>query len=118
MVTQVLDGTVEFEFYRPEAKQMFVAGDFNGWRETGLAMKKGADGRWRCRLRLAPGVYHFRYVGDGQWFNDYAAFGIDIGPYGINSVLKVDPPALTATSAAPTRAIRLNTSEPAETCAA
>ena len=44
------------------------------------------------RIRLAPGCYQFRYRGDNQWYTDYAAFGVEQTPYGLNSVLKVDPP--------------------------
>ena len=33
----------------------------------------------------------FRYLGDGQWYTDYAAFGLEYGPFGMNSVVKVEP---------------------------
>ncbi len=92
MVTQAPDGTVEFRFFRPEARRITLAGDFNGWHRTSLLMTKGHDGWWRYQLKLAPGCYQFRYLGDGQWYTDYAAFGVEHGPFGMNSVVKVDPP--------------------------
>ena len=55
-------------------------------------MTRGLDGWWRCRLRIAPGCYHFRYLSDGEWFMDYAAFGLDYGPFGLNSVVNVESP--------------------------
>lgn len=93
MVVQELDGTVEFSFFRPEAKEVALSGDFNGWHATSMPMTKDADGWWHYRFRLAPGLYQFRYLADGIWFTDYAAFGVERGPFGWNSVLKIDPPA-------------------------
>ncbi|HOW69192.1 MAG TPA: hypothetical protein PKY77_01210 [Phycisphaerae bacterium] len=90
MVTQLPDGSVEFTFYRPQARQVCLAGDFNAW-QTCFLMIRHLDGWWRCRLMLAPATYQFRYCADGIWFNDYAAFGLEHGPYGLNSVVKIDP---------------------------
>ncbi len=89
MVRQTPDGAVEFRFLRPEAAQVTLAGDFNGWQSCFL-MDKRPDGWWHCRLKLAPGEYQFRYQADGEWYNDYAAFGLEHGPFGLNSVAKVD----------------------------
>ncbi len=90
MVTQLPDGFVEFRFYRPGARQVTLAGEFNGWHETSLPMHLDKDGWWRYQLRLAPGYYQFRYVADGEWHTDYAAFGVEPGPFGLNSVVKVE----------------------------
>jgi 1,4-alpha-glucan branching enzyme len=94
MVTQRPDGTVQFEFFRPDAGHVSLAGEFNSWRTDGQRMKRGTDGWWRCDLRLMPGFYQFRYIADGQWYTDYAAFGVEPTPLGLNSVLKVDPPVV------------------------
>jgi 1,4-alpha-glucan branching enzyme len=90
MVTQTPNGKMLFEFHRPDIQQMAIAGDFNGWQHS-FQMLRGRDGWWRATIQLAPGTYRFRYIADGQWFTDYAAFGLEPGPYGWNSVLKVDP---------------------------
>lgn len=91
MVTQTPDGKMRFEFYRPKARQVAIAGDFNGWA-TSFQMTRGRDGWWRGQIELAPGLYRFRYCADDQWYTDYAAFGVEPGPLGWNSVLKVEPP--------------------------
>ncbi len=91
MVTQIPDGGVEFTFYRPNASQVAIAGDFNNWQTT-FFMTRLPDGRWQSRLQLAPGIYQFRYYADGEWFNDYAAFGLEHGPFGLNSVARVEAP--------------------------
>jgi 1,4-alpha-glucan branching enzyme len=94
MVTQMRNGFVEFRFYRPQAHQVCLAGEFNGWNLTGLPMAKCPDGWWNCQMRLAPGCYQFRYMSDGQWFLDYAAFGLEHGPFGLNSVVRVEAQAV------------------------
>ncbi|MCX5684550.1 MAG: hypothetical protein NT049_12800 [Planctomycetota bacterium] len=81
MVT-VTGKDVEFQFLRPNAKRVNLAGDFNGWRADEMAMQRGPDGVWRVVLRLPEGCFRFRYCADGQWFTDFAAFGVEPGPYG------------------------------------
>ncbi len=106
MVTQIPDGGVEFTFYRPSATQVAIAGDFNNW-QTSFQMSRLPDGRWQSRLKLAPGIYQFRYFADGEWFNDYAAFGLEHGPFGLNSVARVDPPRTPEPWQAPANAATL-----------
>ncbi|HPZ99176.1 MAG TPA: hypothetical protein PLT93_13650 [Phycisphaerae bacterium] len=91
MVTQTADGKIVFQFYRPGARSMVISGDFNGWQHS-FHMTRARDGWWRAQIELAPGTYRFRYLADGEWYTDYAAFGVEPGLFGWNSVLKVDPP--------------------------
>lgn len=88
MVT-VKGNIAEFIFFRPQAQQVFVAGDFNGWHETELAMIRGDDGYWRVAVLLPPGDFKFRYRCDGRWFTDFAAFGVEHGPFGWDSIVRV-----------------------------
>lgn len=92
MVTQKKDGNVEFRFFRPNAQRVSLCGDFNGWQDSYIFNRK-MDGWWECRLKLAPGVYQFKYKVDGEWYIDYAAFGLDEGPHGWSSVLQVTEPS-------------------------
>jgi len=96
MVTRLHNGGIEFRFYRPAARDVTVVGDFNGWHQTSLPMTRTPDGWWRCQVRIAPGCYHFRYLSDGEWFMDYAAFGLDYGPHGLSSVVSVESPPTAA----------------------
>jgi 1,4-alpha-glucan branching enzyme len=82
-VVSVVNGMVRFRFFRPQAKQVFLVGDFSNWNQ--LSMDKLIDGYWQLTLHLQSGVYKFRYMADRVWFTDFAAFGID----GLNSVVKV-----------------------------
>ena len=93
MVT--VDGEwVEFRFFRPKAGSVHLAGDFNGWRENELPMACRDDGYWQARVRLPVGEYKFRYCADGEWFTDYAAFGVEPGRFGLDSVVRVEQPVL------------------------
>jgi len=81
MVT-VSQSFVEFRFLRPGAKQVHLVGDFTSWRPGELPMHRTAQGYWSARVQLPGGCFRFRYCADGQWFTDFAAFGIEPGPYG------------------------------------
>jgi 1,4-alpha-glucan branching enzyme len=80
---------VEFNFFRPEAHQVCLVGDFNGWQIGATPMRGRRDGNWIVRLRLPAGHHRFRYHADGQWYTDFAAFGLDHGPFGTDSLLWV-----------------------------
>jgi 1,4-alpha-glucan branching enzyme len=86
------DGSVEFRFFRPNASQVCIAGDFNEWSGSGMRMQPQGDGWWLAQTPLPPGEYRFRYLADGKWFTDYAAHGVELGPAGWNGVLVVPGP--------------------------
>lgn len=92
MVTVEQD-QVEFRFYRPKAKQVYLAGDFNEWDQVLHPMMRTPEGYWLARMHLPPGEFSFRYCADGEWFSDYAAFGLRPGRFGLDSVVRVLPPA-------------------------
>ena len=72
----------EFRFFRPGVSRVAVVGDFNGWRQDALPMTRLPDGYWTAELCLPPGEFRFRYLADGHWYTDFAAFGVEPGPYG------------------------------------
>jgi 1,4-alpha-glucan branching enzyme len=88
MVT-VTEDYVEFRFFRPGAANVHLAGEFNNWRNGELAMAQAADGHWVARMKLPAGEFRFRYCADGEWFADYAAFGVEPGRFGLDSVVRV-----------------------------
>lgn len=93
MVSHGPEGRTVFRFYRPNARQVALAGEFNAWDESFL-MSGARDGWWEASLELAPGSYEFRYHVDGQWYTDYAAFGVTRTATGWNSVVHVEEPAI------------------------
>ncbi len=87
MVT--VDGEwVVFSFFRPQANRVHLAGEFNQWRQKDLPMVRDG-GYWKARLRLPPGEFRFRYCADGEWFADFAAFGVEPGRFGMDSIVRV-----------------------------
>ena len=88
-MVRVTDDWVEFAFYRPQADCVFLAGEFNQWRAGELPMIRTPKGYWRAKLRLPAGEFKFRYCADGEWFADYAAFGVEPGRFGLDSVVRV-----------------------------
>ena len=80
---------VEFSFFRPQARQVHLAGEFNNWQAGDLPMTRTEDGHWVARMRLPAGEFKFRYCADGEWFTDYAASGLTPGSFGLDSVVRV-----------------------------
>jgi 1,4-alpha-glucan branching enzyme len=83
------DGTVTFKFYRPEAADVKIVGDFTGWNAAPIEMTSAGDGWWTLGQLLSGGEYRFRYLADGQMFPDYASYGIEATKTGWNSVVVV-----------------------------
>ena len=88
-MVNVKEGWVEFCFYRPQAKQVSIAGEFNNWQTDELTMVRTDKGYWQAKMRLPAGEFRFRYCADGEWFTDYAAFGVQPTPYGLDSIVRV-----------------------------
>jgi 1,4-alpha-glucan branching enzyme len=61
---------VSFAYDAPEAKSVQLAGDFTGWQQAPLAMKKQRNGTWKATVSLPPGTYEYRLLVDGEWCND------------------------------------------------
>ena len=77
-------------FSAQEAKEVTVAGDFNGWSPNAAPLEKTGDGDWAVRLMLRSGQYEYRFVVDGRGCEDPRASGRAACPFGgFNSVLKV-----------------------------
>lgn len=56
-----------------EAREVFLAGDFNGWNPGACRMGGGGQGQFRAALPLLPGDYQYRFLVDGRWQNDPTA---------------------------------------------
>ena len=79
-----------FTFFGPEAREVNVAGNFNGWRPDATPLKNTDAGKWIVRLMLRSGQYEYRFVVDGRWSEDPRASQRVANPYGsFNSVLQV-----------------------------
>ncbi len=61
---------VTFSYTAPEAGTVLLAGDFTGWQQAPLPMKKSKSGVWKKTVSLVPGKYEYRLLVDGQWHDD------------------------------------------------
>lgn len=82
--------TVTFVLREPDAKQVMVCGEFNGWSPTATPMKGRGDGHWETTIVLAPGRYQYKFVVDGNWIPDPLARENVSNQQGtLNSVIEV-----------------------------
>lgn len=81
---------IKFSFTAPEAKEVYIVGDFNGWQISASSRMDAHNGVWRKKLNLKSGKYHYRFVVDGVWTEDNTNPEREMNPYGeMNSLLKV-----------------------------
>jgi len=74
----------------PNARKVALAGNFNGWNAGELFMDKTAGG-WQLPYALAPGVYEYKFIVDGEWIKDPSnPLVTDPGP-DANSILVFQP---------------------------
>jgi 1,4-alpha-glucan branching enzyme len=61
---------VTFCYSAPQAKSVLVAGDFTGWQQAPLSLKRDKSGVWKKTILLPPGRYEYRLLVDGEWRDD------------------------------------------------
>jgi 1,4-alpha-glucan branching enzyme len=62
---------VTFTVHAERGKTVYLAGDFNGWDPEGKKMAyKARNGLYSATVKLAPGVYQYKFVIDGAWCAD------------------------------------------------
>jgi 1,4-alpha-glucan branching enzyme len=81
---------ISLELVKSEAKEVYVAGSFNGWVPQKSPLSNTGNGRWVGNLAIGPGRYEYLFVVDGQWLPDPNARETVDNPFGgKNSVLVV-----------------------------
>jgi 1,4-alpha-glucan branching enzyme len=58
---------VEISCDARNAESVFLVGTFNAWNPSACPMKRSADGVWRVSLKVAPGIYEYKFLVDGEW---------------------------------------------------
>jgi hypothetical protein len=72
------------------AREVYLAGDFNNWSDRTLPMKRDGD-KWTCKVHLAPGKHKYKLIVDGQWITDPSNEAWEQNEYGTgNSVIWID----------------------------
>jgi hypothetical protein len=52
-----------------DASIVVLTGSFNNWSQSQLLFGR-EGGEWVCRTDLDPGVYHYKFIVDGNWLLD------------------------------------------------
>jgi len=73
---------VAFYFKAPEAKEVYIAGDFNNWRTDENSRMELENDTWIKKMALFPGRYRYRFVADGRWIEDPRNPTRIMNPYG------------------------------------
>lgn len=81
-------GTVFFCGAKPDAKVVFLVGEFNDWDTSAHRMIKRGS-RFQKTLRLKPGVYQYKFLIDGEWYADPEADQVPNEFGTMNSVIRV-----------------------------
>jgi len=69
-MAKILKQKIVFSYVAPEAQSVQLVGDFTGWEQSPVALRKSKTGLWKTTLSLAPGTYEYRLLVDGQWRDD------------------------------------------------
>jgi 1,4-alpha-glucan branching enzyme len=86
---KVMTRKVLFEFLSPEAKEVYLAGEFNRWDTHANTMERDKDGIWRTTLSLKPGRYEYRLLVDGNWENAPSCSGCVPNVFGSQNCVKI-----------------------------
>ncbi len=82
---------VEFSLSAPDAKEVFLAGEFNHWDIRSMPMKRGKDGNWKVQTGLSPGRYEYKFVVDNRWVEDLPGVELSANAFGTqNLILRVE----------------------------
>lgn len=74
----------------PDAKEVYIAGEFNNWKLDENSRMEQTNGCWTKRLSLNNGNYRYRFVIDGNWSEDPANPLTQLNTYGtLDSLLEV-----------------------------
>lgn len=78
-----------------DAKQVFIAGDFNNWTPNSLPMIRQGN-EWRFRVYLPYGKHIYKFIVDDKWILDPANELWEQNEYGTNnSVMWLNNPAFS-----------------------
>ena len=79
----------EFSISAPQAKSVYIAGDFNQWNPSSHPLRIDDKGIWRISIALNPGQYEYRFLVDGELQNDPNCSSFVENPFGTSNSLKI-----------------------------
>ena len=87
LIAQHRGDTLVVRFRMPAARSVAIAGNWNAW--TPATLRDVGDDIWEATLGLAPGVYYFNLVVDGEWVVPGGVATVPDGMGGLMAVLNV-----------------------------
>jgi len=67
---------VNFFCVAPDAKEVFIAGDFNEWNPASHPMQRSPDGNWVVQVLMTNGHHRYWFLVDGVPTLDPRAQGV------------------------------------------
>jgi len=59
-----------FEYQNPNARKVFIAGDFNDWSTEKNPLMNDGNGLWKTTIDISPGKYEYKYYVDYEYIID------------------------------------------------
>jgi len=88
--TKTAISSIEFKLVAPDAKTVYLVGDFNDWNTSQYRLRRYKDGTYKKKLQLKPGRYQYLFLVDGEWWTDPEHPERKPNPFGSeNSVITV-----------------------------
>ena len=79
--------TVDISCTAPDAKKVFLAGEFNNWDTRSLLMKKDKKGVWKIKIKLPPGRYEYKFFADNAWVEHLPGVELSSNPFGSHNFI-------------------------------
>jgi len=76
-----------FHLRAPSARSVKLVADFTDWEKYPLDMIQCDEGNWFAIVPLTPGNYSYRFIVDGEWFNDPRAAATSPNPFGTSNTI-------------------------------
>ena len=82
-----------FTIHAPDAKDIYLVGDFNHWKINDTSrLEKSDNSRWEKKIELPGGRYRYKFVVDGEWTIDSQNSEKEANPFGtFDSILDIKP---------------------------
>jgi 1,4-alpha-glucan branching enzyme len=82
--------SIEFKLVAPDAKEVYLVGEFNDWNASQYRLRRYKHGTYKKKLQLKPGRYQYLFLVDGEWLTDPDHLEKTPNPFGSeNSVITV-----------------------------
>jgi 1,4-alpha-glucan branching enzyme len=78
---------VDFTLFAPEAREVFLVGEFNQWDTRSMPMKRDKKGVWKCKTKLPSGHYEYKFYVDGNWLEDIKGSEAVFNPFGTQNLV-------------------------------